>query len=155
MKFVRLIAAVALPFILLSVGGVAKADGRGTAAEAKALLDTAVAAVKADEAKALAEFTADAKAKSGNFFSKDLYVFCGGPDGNFIAHPSLVGKSMKDLKDKATPAVLVGEEFYKVGGAGGGEVTYSWPLPGGTEPQKKVAVLAKAGANICAVGYYP
>jgi len=154
MRFVRFIAAIALPFVLLTAGGLVKADERGTTAEAKALLDKAVAAVKADEAKALAEFTANAKARDGAYYEKDLYVFCGGPDGNFSAHPSLVGKAMKGLMDKGTPPKAVGEEFYTVG-ATGGEVTYQWPLPGGTEPQKKVAILAKAGNQICAVGYYP
>lgn len=154
MKLMKLMIAAAVPFVLLTASGMVKADERGTAAEAKALLDKAVAAVKADEAKALAEFTASAKARDGAFYAKDLYVFCGGADGNFSAHPSLVGKSMKALMDKGAPPKAVGEEFYKVGEAGG-EVAYQWPLPGGTEPQKKVAILAKAGAQICAVGYYP
>jgi ethanolamine utilization microcompartment shell protein EutL len=153
MKLVKLAAACALPVMML-VGGVQAADERGTAAEAKAMLDKAVAAVKADEAKALAQFIADAKAKSGEYFKKDLYVFCGGADGNFSAHPALVGKSMKDLMDKATPPFAVGAEFYKAA-AKGAEVTYQWPLPGATAPQKKVAIVAQAGKQVCAVGYYP
>lgn len=152
MKFVKTMAAFALPVMLL-VGGVQAAD-RGTAEEAKAMLNKAVAAVKADEAKALAQFVADAKAKSGDFYQKDLYVFCGGEDGNFSAHPSLVGKGMKSLMDKATPPFAVGEEFYKAA-AKGGEVSYQWPLPGATAPQKKVAIVAQAGKQVCAVGYYP
>ncbi|MEI8394384.1 MAG: cache domain-containing protein [Rhodospirillaceae bacterium] len=155
MKLVRFIVALALPFALLTAAGMVNAADRGTAAEAKALLDKAVTAVKADEAKALAEFTADAKAKDGAFFQKDLYVFCGGADGNFSAHPSLIGKSMKGLMDKASPPMAVGEGFYKAAAAGGGEVTYTWPLPGGTEPMKKVAIVAPAGTQVCAVGYYP
>jgi len=152
MKFVKTMAAFALP-VMLFVGGVQAAD-RGTADEAKAMLDKAVAAVKVDEAKALAQFVSDAKAKSGDFYQKDLYVFCGGEDGNFSAHPSLVGKSMKGLMDKATPPFAVGEEFYKAA-AKGGEVTYQWPLPGATAAQKKVAIVAQAGKQVCAVGYYP
>jgi signal transduction histidine kinase len=155
MKFVRLCVALVLPFMLLTIGGLVKADERGSAAEAKAMLDKAIAAVKADKAAALAEFTADAKSKDGTFFEKDLYVYCGGPDGNFTAHPSLVGKSMKGLMDKGTPPKAAGEEFYKVAAAGGGEVTYMWPLPGSTEPQKKVAIVAPVGDQVCAVGYYP
>ena len=103
MKLFRVFIAVALPFLLLTVGTIVKADERGTAAEAKAILDKAVAAVKADSAGALAQFVADAKARDGVYAAKDLYVFCGGPDGNFSAHPSLVGKSMKGLMDKGTP----------------------------------------------------
>ncbi len=155
MKFTKFMTAVALPFVMLTAAGLVHAGDRGTAAEAKAMLDKAVAAVKADPAKALAEFTADAKAKDGDFFSKDLYVYCGGPDGNFTAHPSLVGKTMKGLMDKAAPPYAVGEDFYKVAAAGGGEVPYQWPQPGATEAQKKVAIVAKAGDQVCAVGYYP
>ncbi len=155
MKLLRVFVAIALPFMLLTVGNLVKADERGSAADAKAMLAKAVAAVKEHQAEALAEFVADAKAKDGDFFSKDLYVFCGGPDGNFTAHPSLVGKSMKGLMDKSAPPVAVGEEFYKTAAAGGGEVTYSWPIPGSTEPQKKVAIVAPVGDQVCAVGYYP
>jgi len=154
-KFFKMTIVFALPLMLLTVGSLVKADERGNAAEAKAMLEKAVAAVKADPAAALAEFVADAKAKEGTYFEKDLYVFCGGPDGNFTAHPSLVGKSMKGLMDKGTPPKAVGEEFYKVAAAGGGEVTYSWPLPGGVEPQKKVSIVAPVGDQVCAVGYYP
>jgi signal transduction histidine kinase len=155
MQFLKTAAAIAVPFLLLTIGGFVKADERGNATEAKAMLEKAVEAMKADQAAALAEFVADAKAKDGTFFDKDLYVFCGGPDGNFTAHPSLVGKSMKSLMDKATPPKAVGEEFYKVAAAGGGEVSYTWPLPGGLEPQKKVSIVASVGNQVCAVGYYP
>jgi signal transduction histidine kinase len=155
MKLMRFMVALALPFVLLTAGNLVKADERGSASEAKAMLEKAVAAVKADSAKALAEFVADAKARDGDFYEKDLYVFCGGADGNFTAHPSLVGKPMKGLMDKGTPPKAVGEEFYKAAEAGGGEVTYKWPLPGSTDPQTKVAIVAKAGDQVCAVGYYP
>ncbi len=155
MKILKVTVAIALPFMLMTVGSLVKADERGNAAEAKAMLEKAVAAVKANPTAALAEFVTDAKAKDGPYFEKDLYVFCGGPDGNFTAHPSLVGKSMKALMDKATPPKAVGEEFYKAAAAGGGEVSYSWPLPGGVEPQKKVSIVAPVGDQVCAVGYYP
>lgn len=121
----------------------------GTAEEAKAMLEKAVAAVQADQAKALEMFT---KGEDG-FKEKDLYVFCGGPDGNFTAHPKLVGKSLKDLKDKAGKAL--GEEMYKDAHEGGMiEVTYMWPRPGEEKPSEKVAYVEKVGDQICAVGYY-
>jgi signal transduction histidine kinase len=121
----------------------------GTAAEAKAMLEKAVKAVKADKAKALAMF---AKGEGG-FKDRDLYPFCGGPDGNFTAHPSLVGKSLKELKDKAGKAL--GAEMYKVAQEGKiSEVSYMWPRPGGTEPVQKVSFVTKVGDQVCAVGYY-
>ena len=118
----------------------------GTAAEAKAMLEKAVAALKANKAKALAEFTKG----EGGFKDRDLYPFCGGPDGNFTAHPSLTGKSLKDLKDKAGKPL--GAEMYKV--AQEGKIAYMWPRPGQTEPVLKVSFVTKVGDQVCAVGYY-
>ena len=136
---------------VMAVAGVATAVAAefGTAAEAKAMLERAGATVKADKAKALAMF---AKGEGG-FKDRDLYVFCGGPDGNFTAHPSLVGKSLKELKDKAGKPL--GEEIYKVAQEGKtSEVTYMWPRPGSTEPVQKVTFVTKVGDQVCAVGYY-
>jgi len=121
----------------------------GTAAEAKAMLEKAVGAVKANKAKALAEFTKG----EGGFKDRDLYPFCGGPDGNFTAHPSLTGKSLKDLKDKAGKPL--GAEMYKVATEGKvSEVDYMWPRPGQTEPVQKVSYVTKVSDQVCAVGYY-
>lgn len=55
------------------------AFAQGTAAEASAMLDKAVAAVKADEAVALAMLLKG----EGGFKDRDLYVFC--------VHLSLLG----------------------------------------------------------------
>ena len=122
----------------------------GTAAEAKAMLEKAVAAVKANKADALAKFTKG----EGGFKDRDLYPFCGGPDGNFTAHPSLVGKSLKELKDKQGKAL--GAEIYANAKEGAiGEVSYMWVRPGTTEPLvQKVSYFTKVGDQVCAVGYY-
>jgi signal transduction histidine kinase len=121
----------------------------GTSAEAKAMLDKAAAAIKANKADALAKF---AKGEGG-FKDRDLYPFCAGPDGNFTAHPTLTGKSMKELKDKTGKAM--GEEMYKAASEGKvGEVSYMWPRPGGTEPVQKVSYVTKVGDQVCGVGYY-
>ena len=121
----------------------------GTSAEAKAMLDKAVAAVKANKTDALGKF---AKGEGG-FKDRDLYPFCGGPDGNFTAHPTLTGKSLKELKDKAGKAI--GEEMYKTASEGKvTEVDYLWPRPGATDPVQKVSYVTKVGDQVCAVGYY-
>ena len=135
--------------VVLALAGVARAGEFGTAAEARAMLDKAVAALKADKAGALAQFTKG----EGGFKDRDLYPFCGGPDGMFTAHPSLVGKSLKDLKDKAGKPL--GEEIYKTAQPGKiSEVSYMWPRPGTTEPVQKVSFVTKVGDQVCAVGYY-
>ena len=121
----------------------------GSAAEAKAMLEKAVGALKANKAKALGEF---AKGEGG-FKDRDLYPFCGGPDGNFTAHPTLTGKSLKDLKDKAGKPL--GQEIYRTAQEGKiGEVNYKWPRPGQTEAVDKVTFVTKVGDQVCAVGYY-
>jgi signal transduction histidine kinase len=121
----------------------------GTSAEAKAMLDKAVTAVKANKADALAKF---AKGEGG-FKDRDLYPFCGGADGNFTAHPALNGKSMKELKDKTGKAI--GEEMYKTASEGKvTEVDYLWPRPGATDPVPKVTYVTKVGDQVCGVGYY-
>ena len=121
----------------------------GTANEAKAMLEKAVAAVKKDAKAALAMFTKG----EGGFKDRDLYPFCGGPDGNFTAHPTLAGKSLKELKDKAGKPL--GEEIYKTAQEGKiGQVSYMWPRPGSTDPVQKVTFVTKVGDQVCAVGYY-
>jgi signal transduction histidine kinase len=143
----QLVQLVALSVLVLA--GAAGAGEFGTAAEARAMLDKAAAALKADKAAALAQFTKG----EGGFKDRDLYPFCGGPDGMFTAHPKLVGQSLKDLKDKAGKAL--GEEMYKVAAEGKvAEVAYMWPRPGTTEPVAKVSFVTKVGDQVCAVGYY-
>lgn len=143
------VLAGALCVVVVAAAGTARAAEFGTAAEAKAMLEKAAGAIKADKAGALAKF---AKGEGG-FKDRDLYPFCGGADGNFTAHPTLAGKSLKGLKDKAGKAL--GEEIYKVAKEGAiSEVTYMWPRPGSDKPVQKVTFVTKVGDQVCAVGYY-
>lgn len=147
MKSKRLVGI--LSAALLAGATLAYAGEFGTEAEAKGMLDKAVAAVKANKADALAKFTKG----EGGFKDRDLYPFCGGPDGNFTAHPKLVGKSLKELKDKAGKAF--GEEMYKVAKEGAvTPVSYMWPRPSGGDPVAKVSLVTKVDDQVCAVGYY-
>jgi len=142
-------AGVAAALVLGVSAGAAVAQEYGTPAEAKAMLEKAVAAVKADQAGALEMFTKG----EGGFKDRDLYPYCGGPDGMFTAHPSLVGKSLKDLKDKAGKPL--GQEVYAAAKEGEiAEVSYMWPRPGQSDPVQKVVYVTKVGDQVCAVGYY-
>ena len=81
------------------------AQTTGTAAEAKAMLEKAVATLKANEADALAKFPK----KDGGFRDRDLYVFCfNTTDGKFTAHvnPALLGTDVRALKDAKDGARL-------------------------------------------------
>jgi signal transduction histidine kinase len=141
--------ALLLPALMLIGISMASAADQGTPAEAKAMLEKAVAELKADKNKALEMFTSG----EGGFKDRDLYVYCGGPDGNFTAHYSLVGKSLKDLKDKSGKAF--GEEIYAVAKPGEiAEVEYEWYRPGSEELVDKVAYVTEVDDQICAVGYY-
>lgn len=145
----RLVMLVALVTLLLSTTSPVLAGSFGTAEEAKALLEKAVTAIKANKAEALNQFIKG----EGGFKDRDLYPFCGGPDGNFTAHPSLVGKSLKGLKDKAGKAL--GEDIYATAKEGAiGQVSYMWARPGSTEPVQKVSFVTKVDDQVCAVGYY-
>jgi hypothetical protein len=123
----------------------------GTAAEAKTMLEKALAAVKADKAKALDQI----QKGEGGFKDRDLYAFCANAgDGIITAHPSLKGKNIREIKDKNGKAL--GEEMMKVATEGKvDEVSYMWPRPGAdTTPVQKVSFVSKAADQVCGVGYY-
>jgi signal transduction histidine kinase len=128
------------------------ADEFGTAEEAKAMLERAVIKVKEDKESALAAFTAGAE----GFRDRDLYVFCGGEDGNFTAHGAdndLVGESMQGIQDKA--GFASGATMYENAAEGEiKELGYMWPRPGETEPSQKSSYYTKVDDQICGVGYY-
>jgi signal transduction histidine kinase len=127
------------------------AFAQGTAAEAKAMLEKAVAAVKADKAKAIAAFNNG----TDGFKDRDLYPFCFNlSDGiTQAAPPSVRGKDVRTLKDaKGDP---FGANIYKAIEEGKiNEVSYMFPKPGATEPSPKISFVTKVGDLGCGVGYY-
>ena len=80
--------------LLLTAATGTRAGNYGTADEAKAMLDRAVAAVKEDKAKALAMFNSGDR----GFKDRDLYVLCvNASDGTITASPSSNGKKPQKL----------------------------------------------------------
>jgi signal transduction histidine kinase len=147
MKQLMLVPAVV--FVSALASSYALAAEFGTAQEAKAMLDRAVVEMKKDKAAALAKFN---KGEAG-FKDRDLYPFCASADGTTTAHPTHLGKNMKELKDKNGKAF--GEEVFKVAEVGKvKQVAYMWPKPGRTEPVSKITYVTKVGDQICGVGYY-
>jgi hypothetical protein len=124
-------------------------DQSGTVAEAKAMLEKAVAAVKANKAKALASFSAG----TDGFEDRDLFCF-NVADGVITAGSTAVrGKDTRTLKDSTGKAF--GEEIYKAAQDGKiNEVSYMFPRPGKTEAVTHVSFVTKVGDLGCAVGYY-
>jgi hypothetical protein len=143
---------------VLGLSGTAFAQQQfGTATEAKAMLMKAVAAVKADKAKALDMF---AKGEGG-FLDRDLYPFCfNAGDGRLhpLANPNakqLVGQDERTVKDVTGKAY--GLELYNAAQKPEGEITevsYMFARPNNPTPVPKVAFVTRVADLACAVGYY-
>ena len=114
------------------------------------MLEKAVAAVKADKAKALDMFNKD----EGGFKDRDLYVFCANAsDGVETAHPTHKGSKLTDIKD--VNGFAFGEEIMRTATEEKiSEVAYMWPRPDSDTPVQKVTFVTKIGDQICGVGYY-
>jgi cytochrome c len=140
---------------LLWSAAAASAQQSGTAAEAKAMLENAVVALKGGEPAALAEFNDKGNKK---FHDRDLYVFCYDmTNGKFTAHPNpaLMGSDVRALKVKDDP--LGQRIFDTVKGASGGTVAtvdYNFPKPGTTDAVPKQSFVTMVGNEGCGVGYY-
>jgi signal transduction histidine kinase len=147
------VAGVALVGLLAAADeGIAAGEG-GTAEEAKAMLERAVAAVKAGETAALAAFTAG----TDGFKDRDLYVACSSADdGTITAHgadPALVGQSIYDLTDGT--GKKFGQEIQAVAAEGELHVVeYVWLRPSDTEEVPKTTYVTKVSDQVCTVGYY-
>jgi hypothetical protein len=122
----------------------------GTADEAKAILERAVAAVKKDKAKALDMFNKG----EGGFRERDLYVFCANAsDGILTAHPYLKGEHLQGIKGKK--GYPLGQEIMQNATEGTiKELTYWWPRPGSDKPLEKITFYTRVGDQDCGVGYY-
>ena len=115
------------------------------------MLKRVVAAVGADKARALDQFTHG----TGGFRTADTYVFCVSPDGVMSAHPNpiLQGQDVRDLHD------ATGNYFIKamLSEARAGQVSvirYLFPKPGGSVAEPKTTYYARAGDQVCGVGIY-
>jgi signal transduction histidine kinase len=137
--------------LLLAMPALGASD-RGTAEEAKAMLEKAIAEVRADEEGALSKFNAG---DEGDYRKADLYVFCyETATGTITAHPTLRGQDIRSIKDVNGKAL--GEEMFATAAEGTiAEIDYMWPRPGTTEPVEKHSFYTRIGDQACGVGYYP
>jgi hypothetical protein len=134
------------------------AFAQGTAAEAKAMLEKAVIALKADKAKTLDMINKG----EGGFLDRDLYVFCFNlSDGKAVAAGSdnarkNLGLDLRTFKDAT--GKLYGPDLYAAGQKPEGqftEVSYMFPKPGpDTTPVAKTSFVTKVADLGCGVGYY-
>jgi cytochrome c len=115
----------------------------GTAADAKALVEKAVAFYKANgKDKAVAAFN-DPK---GEFVKGDLYIFMMDGNCNTLAHGAnakLVGKNVAELKD--ADGKLFMKEMAAMAKKGGGWVDYKWSNPQTKKIQAKSSYVMPLG----------
>src|SRR5208283_4046549 len=151
-----MIAAASAAVLALSSTAFAQQTG-GTADEAKAMLMKAVAAVKADKAKALDTFNKG----EGGYLDRDLYVFCGNiSDGKIVAqgNPNAknLGQDQRTLTDST--GKNFGVEIFAAGRKPEGQITevsYTFPKPGkDPKPVPKVSFVTRVRDLTCGVGYY-
>ena len=139
------VVALSLPVSVLS----AQAQ-YGTEPEAKAMLEKAVVALKADKAKALEMFNKG----EGGFKDRDLYVWCANvSDGVLTAHPYLKGEFLQDIVGKK--GYPLGKEIMKNAAEGEiKQVSYWWPRPGSDKALEKHTYYTSVVGQNCGVGYY-
>jgi hypothetical protein len=157
---VRKLMIVAVPAVAIALSPAASAHQTGgTAEEARAMLIKALAAVKADEAKALEMFNKG----EGGFRDRDLYVFCANAsDGTIVAtgNPNLkeaLGTDMRAAQNSTGEPF--GAEMYAAIQKPEGQITelsFMSPKPGPDDTLAvKVVFVARADEQLgCGVGYY-
>ena len=120
------------------------------------MLDKAVAAVKADQAVAIAMFIKG----EGGFLDRDLYPFCFRiADGKSLASPKALaaGTDVRTLRDSNGNGY--GVAIYAAAQKPEGQVTeipsYMFPKPDTLSPTfEKVSFVTKIGDLGCGVGFY-
>ena len=122
-----------------------------TPAEAKAMLDKAVAYYKEHgRADALAAFNT----RKAPFSDRTLYVFCIGADKKLVAdgeYREYVGQSADLIKDSS--GKMLGQAMLDAA-AGPGEIHYSFFNPATRLIEPKMAYLTKVESDVCGVGVY-
>lgn len=151
--FMRAVTLAGLCSILAVCFGTPRADEYseyGTADDAKAMLDRAVVAMKADKTEAIQQFNFNATP----FRDRDLFVFCfEGDNGKFTAHEALVGQDVRALHDKTGKPF--GELMYETAKENQiGTIAYMSPEPGSTLQVPKRAYVTRIGEQVCGVSFY-
>lgn len=151
----RAYAFALMASVLLWNGVGLAAEKFGSAEDAKAMLDRAIAALKDDKTAALKAFNDE---KNKQFRDRDLYVYCFGlTDGKFTAYeaPFLLGANIREMKLYNEP--MGQRAFDVVKDAPEGTVVslqYKLPKPGTDAPAPKEALEARVGDQACGVAYY-
>jgi hypothetical protein len=149
MLFVPVLATLSL----LLTANLASAEQFGTADEARAMLDRAVAALKIDEATALRAFS---DPNNKQFHDRDLYVSCfNTANGKFTAFPGpgMVGIDVRTFKFGDDP---VGQRAFDAiqGTPEGAVATMDYNFPKSGKAALKQSLETRIGNQGCGVAYY-
>lgn len=121
----------------------AEKQGRATAAEAKALVETAITYVKAvGMDKAFTDFSTPGPNK---WHDRDMYVYAFDFDANTLAHgafPKMIGKNMSQLKT-VDGQVLIVNMVEIIKSKGEGWIEYQWPHPETKATEHKKAFVKR------------
>lgn len=152
-KIIRGVFVVLAVVLGVGLAAPAQAGEFATPAEAKAMLDKAVAYVKANGVEKAAAAFMDPK---GGFRDRDLYISMSRmSDGVRLAHvnPKAVGKSLYGSTD--VDGKPYGDEMMEVASTKGkGTVTYRFPNPVTKQPMEKVSYIERVGDVLLLVGAY-
>lgn len=147
----KILCALALVVFPLAVS----ASEKGTAQEAEAMLQNAIALYEQEGMEALVAAVSDKTNPA--FHDRDLYVFVSKIEGNLLAHganPALIGRDLSGLVDANGSAfVLEMREVARVKGAGW--VDYVWANPATGKMESKSTRVVRFGEKYyAAVGIY-
>jgi len=149
-----LLSCVSAAFIAALPGAALADASHGTAEEARAMVERAVALVKqAGPDKAFAAFDDPANKE---FHDRDLYVFVRSMDGNTVAHGAnkgMIGHTSLDLKD--ADGKLYNKEMIELATSkGSGWVDYRWVNPVDKKIEPKSSFVEKIGDYVVGAGFY-
>jgi hypothetical protein len=138
--------------LLASIAMAVAQAPRGTAAEARAMLERAVLALRADPAAAIARFNR----ADGGFRDRDLYVVCFDVGTGIVrAHvdPKQLGIDIRGVKQ--ADGQPFGQRIFNAARPGTiATVDYLFPAPGGSIAGAKQSFVTRVGNDACLVGYY-
>lgn len=150
----NLISAAALGVSLFALAPAYAAD-KGTAAEAVAMTQKAIAYIKENgKDKAFAEF---ANPANTSFHDRDLYIYVYDMQGNAVAHgvnPKMVGRNLLELRDGDGKYIVKSFIETASGPAGKGWVEYQWPNPLTKSVDSKAGYVQRHGDLIVGSGIY-
>ncbi len=149
-----LIRALFIGLIAVAPGLAFSQATHGTADEAKAMVERAVAYLK--QVGPEKAFVAFADQANKDFHDRDLYVFVRSMDGNTVAHgvnPGMVGHTSLETKD--ADGKLYNKDIMDTANTkGSGWVDYRWVDPLDKKIEQKSSFVEKAGDYVVGAGFY-